>query len=275
MSDNIATELAKPLDPKHIKSRSQAGQTLSYIEGWRAIAEANEVFGWDGWNRETLVLGEARPAELVGDKWRVGYMAKVRVVAGRAVRDGTGYGSGIAKDLGDAHESAAKEAETDATKRALMTFGWRFGLALYDKARAHVGTTPETGPETPHDPETGEVQPPPNVAQRATQGLQETWKDIALRALPRGEDSPPNEKARAFADLMISDIRGYKSMHGLSAYVAGKQSYIKALAKYPAMYQTVTDANDLQEKWIQNGCPEDSFDTDPSKRMPAFMGEGG
>ncbi|MDM7954732.1 MAG: Rad52/Rad22 family DNA repair protein [Cyanobium sp. CZS 25K] len=35
--------------------------------------------------------------------------------------------------MGQAHESALKEAETDAMKRALMTFGHPFGLALYDK----------------------------------------------------------------------------------------------------------------------------------------------
>ena len=31
-----------------------------------------------------------------------------------------------------------KEAETDARKRALMTFGNPFGLALYDKTQANV-----------------------------------------------------------------------------------------------------------------------------------------
>ena len=38
----------------------------------------------------------------------------------------------------DANESAAKEAEPDAMKRALMTFGDPFGLALYDKDKANV-----------------------------------------------------------------------------------------------------------------------------------------
>ena len=38
----------------------------------------------------------------------------------------------------DAHERALKSAETDATKRALATFGNRFGLALYDKEQAGV-----------------------------------------------------------------------------------------------------------------------------------------
>jgi len=135
--EEIAGELAKPLAQSRVKSRSQAGQTLSYIEGWDALSEANRIFGWDGWTRETLEMREVR-AEIVGDKHRVAFIAKVRVTVGGIFRDGTGYGSGIAKDLGDAYESAAKEAETDATKRALMTFGNPFGLALYDKTRANV-----------------------------------------------------------------------------------------------------------------------------------------
>ncbi len=39
---------------------------------------------------------------------------------------------------GEAHESAIKEAETDAMKRALSTFGNPFGLALYDKEQQNV-----------------------------------------------------------------------------------------------------------------------------------------
>jgi len=43
-------------------------------------------------------------------------------------------------DRGRAHEPAIKEAETDAMKRALMTFGNPFGLALYDKQQRQVST---------------------------------------------------------------------------------------------------------------------------------------
>jgi hypothetical protein len=38
----------------------------------------------------------------------------------------------------DAHELAIKDAENDATKRALATFSNLFGLALYDRARSAV-----------------------------------------------------------------------------------------------------------------------------------------
>src|SRR3546814_12270760 len=53
--------LTAPLDPRHVASRKQGGSQVSYIEGWHAIAEANRIFGFDGWNRETVsiqMLGE-------------------------------------------------------------------------------------------------------------------------------------------------------------------------------------------------------------------------
>jgi hypothetical protein len=61
------------------------------------------------------------------------------------VREGSGAGHGIDVDLGQAHESALKEAETDAMKRALMTFGNPFGLALYDKAQRQVSSATSQG----------------------------------------------------------------------------------------------------------------------------------
>jgi recombination DNA repair RAD52 pathway protein len=67
-------------------------------------------------------------------------LAKVRVSvrAGEVavVREGSGTGEGRASTPGQAHELALKGAETDATKRALATFGNSFGLALYDREQA-------------------------------------------------------------------------------------------------------------------------------------------
>ena len=65
--------------------------------------------------------------------WGVTYTAWVRIRVGDVIREGSGAGHGIDADLGQAHESAIKETETDAMKRALTTFGNPFGLALYDK----------------------------------------------------------------------------------------------------------------------------------------------
>jgi DNA repair and recombination protein RAD52 len=144
-------ELDAPLDKAVVKSREQAGRKLSYIEGWHAIAEANRIFGFDGWSRELVRLEETNRelVELKGSngpykQWRVGYLAVVEITVGGVLRQGTGFGSGMAKPeaLGEAVESAIKEAETDAMKRGLMTFGNPFGLALYDKEQRNVEVAP-------------------------------------------------------------------------------------------------------------------------------------
>lgn len=143
--DQIAA-LSAPLNKAVVATRSQAGRDLSYIEGWHAIAEANRIFGFGEWDRETVELRQLGEPRMVGDKARVGYSCRVRITvrAGdrTVIREGCGFGSGIDKDVDQAHESALKEAETDAMKRALMTFGNPFGLALYDKTQANVGAAP-------------------------------------------------------------------------------------------------------------------------------------
>ena len=158
MKPEAIAELQKPLDKKHIAKRQQSGRQLDYIEGWHAIAEANRIFGHDAWASETVdIKCVAEKPRKVGqsgkDGWGVSYVARVRIVVadpdspfGEVKREGVGAGHGIDADLGLAHESAIKEAETDARKRALMTFGWPFGLALYDKSRENVASEPAGNP---------------------------------------------------------------------------------------------------------------------------------
>ena len=144
-SDEQKVLLAAPLLSTHVKQREQSGRRLSYVEGWHAIAEANRIFGFDRWSRETLELRcvtEGKRTMKSGEGFGVSYIAKVRVVVDGITREGFGAGHGIDRDCGLAHESAAKEAETDAMKRALMTFGNPFGLALYDKEQASVAEPP-------------------------------------------------------------------------------------------------------------------------------------
>ncbi len=145
--EQITAELEKPLDRKNVKQRDQGRSKLSYIESWHAIAEANRIFGFDGWNTHTVECKcVAENKRKIGkdqyerDGWGVTYIAKVLVTANGVEREGTGAGHGIDAALGLAHESAIKEAESDARKRALMTYGNPFGLALYDKTQANVAT---------------------------------------------------------------------------------------------------------------------------------------
>jgi hypothetical protein len=145
--------LSAPLDRALVSSREQGRSKVNYLQSWVVINEANRIFGFDGWQRQTLFSRCIAQAErLIGAKgtgreqksgWGVTYIARVRITVcvggqGLLIREGTGAGHGIDTDLGLAHESAIKEAETDAMKRALMTFGNPFGLALYDKSQRQV-----------------------------------------------------------------------------------------------------------------------------------------
>jgi hypothetical protein len=96
--------LRRNLDHRCVCTRESNGRTLSYIEGWYAISEANRIFGFDGWNRkrsspvaylrakiEDLFLRSTRPvsgyrstrtAQQLSGK----VMERVKVAAPRPVR---------------------------------------------------------------------------------------------------------------------------------------------------------------------------------------------
>jgi DNA recombination protein Rad52 len=162
--------LSAPLDRAKVKQREQGRSKVSYLEGWQAIAEANRIFGFDGWQRETVTLRCVNQSERTIGRdnrpgWGVTYTARVRISISTAgqpalIREGSGAGHGIDVDLGLAHESAVKEAETDAMKRALMTFGNPFGLALYDKQQREVTSSAGEG-----------STPPPTSASNGTRSI--------------------------------------------------------------------------------------------------------
>ena len=137
-------ELRKKLDPQHVKPPKDFGPKGDYIESWHAISEANRIFGFFGWTatnvRLECVSSEPRKiGKAQKDGWGVTYICTRQIEVNGVTRQGTGAGHGYDVDLGLAHESAIKEAESDAEKRALRTFGNPFGLALYDKSRENVG----------------------------------------------------------------------------------------------------------------------------------------
>lgn len=187
------TELKKPLDSSKIKNRKQGWGSVDYVESWHVIDEANRIFNFQ-WSRETVYNKEvSRVAIKIGDNkrdgWKVGYEAKVRVVAAGVVKEGTGHGSGSMTDLFDCIESAAKEAESDAMKRALMQFGYTFGLALYDKERKHV-----ENPEEAKTPKAPKVISPEQKIHNWFIAKLATIKDVAQ--LKEFQESEKNKDAR-------------------------------------------------------------------------------
>jgi DNA recombination protein Rad52 len=151
-SNEIELALRKPLDPQNVKKLND-GFKAEYVEGWKVIEDANKIFGFGGWSCETVYNREVCRFDVKitndkkeGDKvagFKVGYEAKVRVEVNGVIREGTGHGSGSFKDVFMCIEKAAKEAETDALKRAFKSFGYTFGLALYDKTKKNVGNVEE------------------------------------------------------------------------------------------------------------------------------------
>jgi len=212
------TALSGPLARANVKQRKQGGSSVSYIEGWVAIAEANRIFGFDCWQRETILLKCASQSErLIGKDqkpgWGVTYVARVRitVTAGDRpplIREGSGAGHGIDVDLGQAHESALKEAETDAMKRALMTFGNPFGLALYDKQQREVTGPSESARSTemPASQQTGGGSP---AARQATAAPPVRRSHAAGQAAPASQPtaSPASAVRPTAAENAANDAR--------------------------------------------------------------------
>ncbi len=150
--------LRRNLDHRYVRTREAHGREISYIEGWYAIAQANRIFGFDGWSRETVESKCVLARENRGSFSAI-YTARVRITVhadgATIIREGHGTGEGRGTFPGDVHDIAFKSAETDATKRALITFGKPFGLALYGganpatalKPSAPEPTYPATEPE--------------------------------------------------------------------------------------------------------------------------------
>ena len=130
--------LRRQPNDRHIRTREAHGRQLTYLEGWYTISEANRIFGFDGWNRETIESKCVLARENRGTFLAV-YIARVRVTVhadgATVIREGHGTGEGHGTSPGEVHDIALKVAETDATKRALATFGKPFGLELYRGGR--------------------------------------------------------------------------------------------------------------------------------------------
>ena len=84
---------------------------MSYIEGWFAISEANRIFGFDAWSRETVETRCVLARENRGSFLAV-YVARVRITvhaeAATIVREGHGSGEGRGTSAGEVHDIALK-----------------------------------------------------------------------------------------------------------------------------------------------------------------------
>ena len=157
-SEIIQAKLNKRLGPEYVSQRPApgGGPKLTYVEGWKIIGLANEVFGYNGWcSTVTKIETDFVDMDPETRRYNIGVTALVKVT----LKDGTchedvGYGTGEnMKSKGAALDKvqfvplclcrfhcdnlwpqAKKEAVTDGVKRALRNFGNLLGLCLYEKS---------------------------------------------------------------------------------------------------------------------------------------------
>lgn len=170
------------------------GCKLTYIEGWKVIHDANQIFGFNGWSSHIIAL-DLRFVDEFGGRFTACVSATVRIT----LRDGAyreDRGGGNAENMrskGEAIMKAEKEAVTDATKRALKNFGLRLGLSLYDRQHVrdmnkphHVsgmGPAPVGNPGGLHTPQSAAKQP-------ACAGVHRTTPQRIEPATPTTAPSP-------------------------------------------------------------------------------------
>lgn len=134
--ERIQSQLNKVLGPEYVSFRpGGGGQNVSYIEGWKALNLANEIFGFNGWSSELVNIQVDFLDSLGSGRVSLGLSVVVRIT----IRDGTyheDFGYGFlenAKNKAVAFEKCKKEAFTDGLKRCLRCFGNVLGNCLYDK----------------------------------------------------------------------------------------------------------------------------------------------
>jgi len=131
----INKALQQRLGPNFISQRpAGGGQKVVYIEGWRSIQLANQIFGYNGWSHsvtnQTIDFVDHNQG-----RFFVGVSAVVRVeLKDGAFHEDLGYGcSEGMRSKALSIEKARKEAVTDGLKRALKSFGNALGNCLSDK----------------------------------------------------------------------------------------------------------------------------------------------
>lgn len=53
-AQNIQAHIDIKLEPSQLSTRPSGQGIVPYLEGWKAISLANEVFGFNGWSSEIL-----------------------------------------------------------------------------------------------------------------------------------------------------------------------------------------------------------------------------
>ena len=189
LAPRVTEALAQPLDPQLVSQRKgRGGRKFDYIEGHTAIDQANRIFGFGGWGYELVGDVTLRPIEQTNSRTgevtrTTAYSATVRVTApGAPSRTDVGF-QPVSDESPEGHETAYKGAVTDALKRALRSFGDRFGNGLY-------GDPPTTSNGNRREPSRPNERQAQSAPERESQPR-------AQRSAPAQESQPAERRAPA------------------------------------------------------------------------------
>ncbi|SJX65046.1 related to RAD52-recombination and DNA repair protein [Sporisorium reilianum f. sp. reilianum] len=191
----LQAKLNQRLGPEFLSQRPGpgGGKKLTYIEGWKLVDLANEVFGFNGWSTTIVRLDvDFFDCSPDGTRFNAGVSCVVRV----SLRDGAfhediGYGSAEnARQKHAALEKGKKEAVTDATKRALKNFGKLLGNCTYDhqySANALKVSNPPPKFDASELHRRPELRPPPPPAPQPPPPQQQQQQQLP----PSNATNPP------------------------------------------------------------------------------------
>lgn len=220
---------------------------FAHVQQWDVRRFLIRVFGFGGYDTELVSVDCVREIQIPSGKdgngndkfrWTVVYRVHQRLtvkdVAGNPIATYDGVATGDAQNqpsLGDAHDGAVKEADSQSLKRAAVNLGDSFGLSLYNGGATRDGTSkpvvlwsaahspktaggsgPSAVPDVPADdpvlpepgtqPDEGEVpgQFTPEQEARINRAATAPLDEIqGPPAAPKGED--PAEREAALAEM--------------------------------------------------------------------------
>ncbi|MYB23243.1 MAG: hypothetical protein F4066_08830 [Chloroflexi bacterium] len=189
LAPRVTEALAQPLDPQLVSQRKgRGGRMFDYVEGHTAIDQANKIFGFGSWGYElvgdvtlrTIEQTDSRTGEVTRS---VAYSALVKVsVPGAPARTDVGF-QPVTDESAEGHETAYKGCVTDALKRALRSFGDRFGNGLYGDppttARHERAPEPDSRPRPQPAAEHGTAQPPRRRVVQPAAPMEDDQRDAA------------------------------------------------------------------------------------------------
>ena len=225
---------------------SRVGQNqkgFAHVQQWDIRRFLIRVFGFGGYDTELVSIDLIReiehPASNQGGKprWTVAYRVHQRLtvkdIHGRPIATFDGVATGDAQNqpsLGDAHDGAVKEADSQSLKRAAVNLGDAFGLSLYNGGKTDAvviwSAAHPTKPadETPASalPEDPPVESEPDATPRQSEPEPPAAKSEQPPARPRAVPSPakqeedPEDRAAAL-DAMWQAAKEAAFVDGLPA----------------------------------------------------------